>query len=180
MLDQLAPSGDAAKLSLRELRDLPAKVGLAREVKAAAKEETKLIEQLYREGRPLHEIMRATSPSSAARSRVLGEAYGRDAATSLAPRSGALHVDHVVPLNDIVRMNGFDKLRPERQLEIVNDVKNLRAIDATANLSRGDRSWWNWTQAQIYYDFAQIAKMRDLEASLRTYIEGRIQALLRP
>lgn len=180
LLDQLAPSGDAAKLSLRELRDLPRKLGLKREIAAAADQEAKLIQQLYREGRPLYEIMRAASPSSAVRSRVLGEAYGRDAATGIVARSGALHVDHVVPLNDIVRMNGFDKLRPERQLEIVNDVKNLRAIDSLANASRGDRSWWNWAQAQLYYDSAQIAKMRALEDNLRSYIEGRIRALLRP
>ena len=180
LLDDLSPSGDAAKLSLPQLRDLPVTLGLKRDVAVALDQETKLIKQLYREGQPLYEIMRAASPSSAARSRVLGEVYGRDAITGVAPRSGALHVDHVVPLNDIVRMNGFDKLRPERQLEIVNDVKNLRAIDSAANVSRGDRSWWNWAQAQIHYDSAQIAKMRSLEDGLRTYIEGRIQALLKP
>lgn len=180
LLDQLAPSGDAAKLSLRELRDLPKKLGLERDVAGAFAQEAKLIKQLYREGRPLYEIMRVASPSFAARSRVLGEAYGRDAATGIAARSGALEVDHVVPLNDIVRMSGFDKLRPERQLEIVNDVKNLRAIDSLANSSRGDRSWWSWAQAQIHYDFPQIAKMRALENELRIYVEGRIRVLSRP
>jgi hypothetical protein len=180
LLDELVPSGNAARLSLRDLRDLPAKLGLKRDVAAALGQEAKLIRQLYREGVPLYQIMRVASPSSAARSRVLKEAYGRDAATGIAAKSGALHVDHVVPLNDIVRMNGFDKLRPERQLEIVNDVKNLRAIDSLANASRGDRSWWSWAQAQIYYDFAQIAKMRALEDELRVYLEGRIRALLKP
>jgi len=29
-------------------------------------------------------------------------------------------------------MPGFEKLRPERQLEIVNDVRNLRAVDVAA------------------------------------------------
>ena len=140
-LEELLPSGDASKLTLAELRDLPKKLGLAQEIKAATSEEAKLVEQLYREGRPLHEIMRAASPSSASRSTVLGEAGGRDAVTGLAPRSGGLHVDHVVPLNEIVRMPSFNKLRPERQLAIVNDVKNLRAMDGLANSSRGDRSW---------------------------------------
>jgi hypothetical protein len=89
-------------------------------------------------------------------------------------------VDHVVPLNDIVRMRGFDKLRPERQLEIINDLKNLRATDALANTSRGHRSWWSWAQAQIHYDSSQIAKMRALEDELRVYLENRIQVLSRP
>jgi hypothetical protein len=180
MLDALAPHGDAARLTLAELRDLPRALGLGKEFAAAAATEQRLIQQLYREGRPLYEIMRAASPSYAASTKVLSAAGSRDAVTLAVPRSGALHVDHVVPLNDIVRMPGFDKLRPERQLEIVNDIKNLRAIDATANTSRGDRSWWSWPQAAIYYDAAGIARMRALEDELRTYLAGRILALSRP
>jgi hypothetical protein len=95
------------------------------------------------------------------------------------PRSGSLDVDHVVPLNDIVRMPGFDKLRPERQLEVVKDMKNLRAIDSLANRSRGDRSWSEWSQALIHYDAAAISRMRALEDELRTYLSGRISTLSR-
>jgi hypothetical protein len=77
-------------------------------------------------------------------------------------------------------MNGFKELRPDRQLEIVNDVKNLRAIDEVANASRGDRSWHDWPQALIHYDMAAILRMRALEDELRIYIAGRISALSRP
>ncbi|MFI7495301.1 hypothetical protein ACH9D2_11370 [Kocuria sp. M4R2S49] len=180
LLDQLAPSGSAADLSLRELRDLPRSLGLKKDISVALDQEAKLVQQLYREGRPLYEIMRAASPSYASRTRVLADAGGRDAATGLRPRSGALHVDHVVPLNEVVRMPGFDKLRPERQLEIVNDVKNLRAIDALANSSRGDRSWQDWANAILHYDAAAIARMRALEQEVRNYIAGRILVLGRP
>ena len=86
----------------------------------------------------------------------------------------------MVPLNDIVRMPGFDKLRPERQLEIVNDVKNLRAIDSLANRSRGDWSWHEWPQALVHYDTAAISRMRALEDELRTYIADRIRILSHP
>jgi hypothetical protein len=180
LLDSLAEEGDAAKLTLRELRDMGRSPDLARHFRAAADEEARLVKQLYREGRPLYEIMRAASPSYRSRSLVLREAGRRDAVTGLAARSGSLDVDHVVPLNDIVRMPGFDKLRPERQLEIVNDVKNLRAIDNLANRSRGDRSWWDWSQALIHYDMAAISRMRALEDELRAYLAGRISALSRP
>jgi hypothetical protein len=180
LLDSLAEEGDAAKLTLAELRDMGRSPDLAKHFRAAADEEARLVKQLYREGRPLYEIMRAASPSYRSRSLVLREAGTRDAVTGLAPRSGSLDVDHVVPLNDIVRMPGFDKLRPERQLEIVNDVKNLRAIDNLANRSRGDRSWTEWSQALIYYDAAAITRMRALEDELRTYIVGRISVLSRP
>ncbi|WP_188742450.1 hypothetical protein [Agromyces bauzanensis] len=169
--------GDPAKLTLRELADRPRELG--RELAAGLESQLRLIKQLYREGQPLYVIMRAASPSFAARGKVLGAAYGRDAATGLLPRTGALAVDHVVPLNEIVRMKGFDALRPERQLEVVNDIRNLRAVDAAANASRGDRSWSAWSQAAIYYDPAALARMRSLEDELRGYIEGRIAALAR-
>jgi hypothetical protein len=180
LLDQLAPTGKAADLSLRQLRDLPVTLGLKQDLRVAAEQERRLVQQLFREGRPLYDIMRAASPSSAVRRLVRAEALGRDAVTGALPRTGALEVDHVVPLNEIVQMKGFDKLRPERQLMIVNDVKNLRAIDALANSSRGDRSWSEWAQAAIHYSPAAIAKMRVLEDELRTYVIGRIAALARP
>ncbi|MEU8612177.1 hypothetical protein AB0C29_29730, partial [Actinoplanes sp. NPDC048791] len=169
---------DPAKLTLRELAVMPKQLG--REIEAGLDEQLRLVQQLYREGRPVHAVMRAASPSGAARSRVLGEAYGRDAATGLAPKSGKLAVDHIVPLNEIVGMKGFTELRPERQLEIVNDVKNLRAVDSLANSSRGDRSWSAWSQAELYYDSAALARMRALEEELRGYVASRIAALSRP
>lgn len=170
----------AANVTLVELRDLGRHLGLAGDVARGVESEKALIKQLYREGRPLYEILRAASPSSASRSAIIREAAGRDAVTGLRPRTGSLQVDHVVPLNEIVRMNGFDKLRPERQLEVVNDLRNLRAIDSAANSSRGDRSWSLWGQSSIYYDTAGVARMRVLEDELRPYLVGRIQALLRP
>ena len=167
---------DPAKLSLRELADYPRKLG--REIATGQDLQIKLVKQLYQEGRPLYEVMRAGSPSFASRGAVLRGAYGRDAVAGLVPRSRALAVDHVVPLNEIVRMPGFKELRPiELQLEIVNDVKNLRALDAVANSSRGDRSWTDWPQALIHYDQTAINRMRILEDDLRTYLAGRIATL---
>lgn len=169
---------DPAKLTMRDLIVRPKELGaeLARGLDA----EARLIAQLYREGKPLYVIMRAASPSFASRSQVLRLAAGRDAATGLLPRSGALAVDHIVPLNEVVRMKGFAELRPERQLEIVNDVRNLRAIDAAANNSRSDWSWADWPRAAIYYGPEQLARMRKLEEELRGYLAGRIAALSRP
>jgi len=88
LLDALAEGGDAAKLTLPELRSMALSPDLARHIKAAEGMEKQLVEQLYREGRPLYVIMRAASPSSKSRSFVLRLAAGRDAATGLAARSG--------------------------------------------------------------------------------------------
>jgi hypothetical protein len=179
LLDALAEEGDAAKLTLGELNRMAKSPELGRQFAAAVDQEGRLVKQLYHEGRPLYEVMRAGSPSYKSRSLILREAGQRDAVTGVLPRSGALDVDHVVPLNEIVRMPGFDKLKLDRQLEIVNDVKNLRAIDNLANRSRGDRSWAEWVQALVHYSLPDIARMKALEEQLRSYLAGRITALSR-
>jgi len=179
LLNQLSPSGDAATLSMRGLRDLPKTLRLGGDFAAAATEEARLVQQLYREGRPLYEIMRAASPSHASRAKVLAEWGGRDAASGMPPRSGVFAIDHVVPLNEIIAMKGFADLRPERQLQIVNDVRNLRVIDAAANSSRGDRSWWVWGQGLIHYDAMAMSKMRALEDEMRALLQSEITRLSR-
>ena len=180
LLDSLAEGGDAAKLTRRELHDMATSPELTRHLKAAEAAEARLIQQLYREGRPLYDILRPASPSFKSSAFIRRESLGLDFVTGRRARTSLLEVDHVVPLNDIIRMGGFKELRPDRQLEIVNDVKNLRAIDKRANASRGDRSWHDWAQALIHYDMAAILKMRALEDDLRIYLAGRISALSRP
>ena len=66
-LNELAEEEDAAKLTLPELRDMADSPEFARHIKETEELEKGLVEQLYREGRPLYEIMRAASPSSKAR-----------------------------------------------------------------------------------------------------------------
>lgn len=173
-LDDLAPSGNAADLTLVALRELPRKLGLKREFDRALEVEARLIEQLRRESRPLYETMRAVSPGHVARRQTLTLARGRDAATGMLPRSGILHVDHVVPVREIVDLPGFSGLRFRDQLAIVNDVTNLQAIDALANSSRSHRAWSEWPQGRIYYDDSALSKMRALESDLRAYLVGRI------
>jgi hypothetical protein len=177
LLDELAPTGDAADLTRRELDGLSKKRGL--EYKTGLEVEERLVEQLIREGRPLYDVMRAASPSSVVRSKVRSSARGLDAVTGVAPRSGNLQVDHVVPVRTIVDLPGFDKLRYDDQLAIVNDVTNLRAVDAIANGSRNDRSWSEWPQARLFYDDVALAEMRRLEAELEVYLTERIASLLR-
>jgi hypothetical protein len=176
LLDELADGG-ASKLTLAELRDLPRTLGLKRELTQGIAAEARLVDQLRREQRPLYEVMRAASPSHVARQQTLRLSRGLDAATGVAPRSGVLHVDHIVPVREMVDMPGFSALRFEDQLLLVNDVKNLQTIDALANSSRGDWSWAEWPQARIFYDDVALKKMRALEEDARKYLAERIAAL---
>jgi len=179
LLDDLAPTGDASELSLRQLRDLPDSLDLRRDLAKAGEAEARLVKSVYDERRPLYETLRISSPSFAARSKVLREAWGRDSVTGLTPRTGTLDVDHVVALSEIVWMPGFEQLRPDRRLDIVNDLYNLRAIDSAANRSKGQRAYTEWRQGSTHYSNVKLAEMRQLEAQLRAYLVARIAALRR-
>jgi hypothetical protein len=63
LLDSLAEVGDAAKLTRRELHDMATSPELARHLQAAEAAEARLVQQLYREGRPLYDVLRPASPS---------------------------------------------------------------------------------------------------------------------
>jgi len=176
-LSSLAPTGDAADLTLAELRDLPRTLDLQGELARGARQETQLVDQLRREGRPLYETMRAASPNHASRTAALRTSGGRDVASGLLPRTGVLNIDHVVPVREIIDLPGFRELRFEHQLAIVNDARNLCAIDAVANRSKSDWPWSMWPQALLHYDAATVSRMRALEAELRAHLTSRIQAL---
>ena len=178
ILDHYAPTGRAEDLTLDELRKLPATHELAAEYRRAEALEDRLIAQLRDEARPLYDKMRAATRTRVHRD-VIRESRGLDAVTGGSPVSGALAVDHVVPVREIVDMPGFAKIRDfNDQVEIINDMKNLRAVDAVANSSRGDRAWAAWPQATKYYSQPALARMRKLETELREYLEKRIQEKL--
>jgi hypothetical protein len=172
-------SGDAKDLTLTELRELPRTMELAKDINVRIGEEKALVEKLRQESIPLYDKMRAASPNSASTRVIIGGAHGLDFASGKMPGSGlgALDVDHIVPLKEIVYMPGFRDLHFDDQLALVNDVKNLRAIDSKANRSRSDWSWADWPDRHKYYDEPALAKMRALEDSLRTYLAGRIASL---
>ena len=83
---------------------------LAHHLKAAEAAEARLVQQLYRKGRPLYDVLRPASPSFKSKAFARRESLGLDAVTNRGPRSTRLEVDQVVPLNDIIWMNGFMEL----------------------------------------------------------------------
>ncbi|MFG3701380.1 hypothetical protein ACGF5C_26235 [Micromonospora sp. NPDC047620] len=52
-----------------------------------------------------------------------------------------LEVDHVVSLNRMSQMAGFDKLRATERAALAVRRDNLVVMDASANSSKGERSW---------------------------------------
>ena len=56
-----------------------------------------------------------------------------------------LQADHIVPMETIVRMDGFGKLSTEQQLKVLNNPENFIGLSETANKSKGAKSFEEWT-----------------------------------
>ena len=180
LLNGLHPSGDIGGLNLGEISRLAdvELVALRRELLVGDASEASMLREMRRVGMSHQEFLRRASPNGPARLRRLSLEGGNDAATLSRPRSGLLDVDHVVALTEVMDMPGFRRLSPEQQLDILNNPDFVRAIDRSANRSRGNRSWESWPQASEFYDATALARMRQLEASLRVRIQDRINSLL--
>ena len=54
------------------------------------------------------------------------------------------HADHIVPVDKITRMEGFDKLTNEQKEAVLNNPKNFIASSPSANSSRQSKSFAEW------------------------------------
>lgn len=128
---------------------------------------------------PLYDKLRAASPTERLRDRVLRRRPGLDEVSRRPPLSGALDVDHTVPLREIMDMEGFGDLSFEDQLAVVNYEPNLQAVDRSANRSRGARSWANtdWS-ARGGYSPDALQRVIAEEARMRQEIQNDIRRRL--
>ena len=95
----------------------------------------------------------------------------------------SFEADHIVPMNNIVRMEGFEKLTFEQQLEVLNNPKNFAGLSRAANSSRQHKSYSEWThykkgtpeEIKVDETFRQemIKKEKELEKILQTRGFGR-------
>ncbi|WP_332236689.1 hypothetical protein [Sporolactobacillus sp. KGMB 08714] len=56
-----------------------------------------------------------------------------------------LEPDHIVSMDKISRMEGFDRLTEKQQLEVLNNPKNFIGLSRAANGSKQDKSYEEWT-----------------------------------
>jgi hypothetical protein len=134
----------------------------------------------------LYDRIRAATPSDAARERALktwaaerqakgiaGPEFDQVGKLKTAP-TGKLAADHIVPVREIVEMDGFKDLTLQQQKAIVDMKENLIAMDSAANSSKGDISWRFWRNASSYYDSATIDAMKLREVGVRKLVEDAI------
>ena len=89
--------------------------------------------------------------------------------------------DHIVPMNNIVRMEGFEKLTFEQQLEVLNNPKNFAGLSRAANRSRQYKSYSEWThykkgtpeEIKVDETFRQEMIEKELEKILQKRRFGR-------
>ena len=87
-------------------------------------------------------------------------------------------IDHVVPVDDMVLMEGWDRLRPHQQRELLSRTDNLRMMEKGANSSKGNKSWAKWPQGKKIYGEKVWKEMVEEETRLRKAIQDRINEML--
>jgi hypothetical protein len=86
-----------------------------------------------------------------------------------------LTVDHIVSINQISEMEGFEKLTLAERKQLATLKDNLIVMDGSANSSKGERSWAEWKQSSAFYDPATKDTMMAKESELRKQIQDWIQ-----
>jgi hypothetical protein len=59
--------------------------------------------------------------------------------------TGRLEADHIVSMDRITRMEGFDKLTFDQQLSVLNNPDNFIGLSRSANASKGSKTFSEWT-----------------------------------
>ncbi len=122
----------------------------------------------------LYDRLRAVAPSNTAKERALKGAMV-DQVGSLKTKPGKLQADHIVSVREVSDMDGFNNLLWNDQKVIVDMKENLIAMDASANASKGDRTWLSWSQSSTFYNSETITKMVKREIDVRAAIQAAIK-----
>ena len=90
----------------------------------------------------------------------------------------SFEADHIVSMDRITRMDGFDKLTREQQLELLNYRDNFEGLSKSANTSKGSKTYEEWTMYKkegipIDPEFraSMIAKEQELSRTLQGLID---------
>jgi len=178
---------DWNKLTLRDLQAVGSPQKIGKELKPSLLDQEmnreyaayeRAVENLRYSRRPLYDKLRSASPSVRLRDRVISRAKGLDEVSKLAPPSKGLDVDHIVPLKQIMEMPGFMDLDWLDQVAIVNYERNLKAVDLSANRSRGELSWsdLSWSQRAQYTTDA-LKEIMTEEQALITELQKEIEKI---
>src|SRR5699024_8706557 len=93
-----------------------------------------------------------------------------------------LHADHIVPLEKISRMEGFESLTYKQQQQIANFPENFTGLSEAANTSKGSKTYAEWSmykkeKISVNPEFREkmILKENELEIKLQKAIDDFIK-----
>ena len=130
------------------------------------------------------EVMRRTFGSSTERANTIAGAtedqVGKiGGGAGLKTKPSGLTVEHIVSIDEITGMEGFDKLTRSERKALAVRQDNLIVMDSSANSSKGPRSWANWKQSSTFYDDAtkqaMLAKEAELRAQIKDWIRNQVK-----
>jgi len=93
-----------------------------------------------------------------------------------------LHADHIVSMDRITKMEGFDKLTRDQQLSVLNNPDNFIGLSTSANTSKGPKTFAEWavhkksgTPVDLTFRERMIKIEQDLEIGLQRQIDNFIE-----
>ncbi|MDO5290731.1 MAG: hypothetical protein Q4F13_14025 [Pseudomonadota bacterium] len=97
-------------------------------------------------------------------------------------RYGRIQVDHIFPVNEIIRIPGFRQLTRDQMAAILQDQMNfgnLQPLPASLNASKGPRLAGNWRSfrgQELDVDYLRV--LENLQDNIRSQIERQINIFL--
>lgn len=187
VLDELAPTGHAADLTVRDLEKLATrKVEHLHEYKVLVEAEAQLIAKIAREARPLGEKIRALLKRTT-KDQVKSESRGLDFISQASPRPGdTLSVEHIVPVREMSELPGIRELAdrdPDALIEFANLRRNLVPMSHAANITRQDTRYAEllFSKYEKYgYTVKRLEFMSKEEIEVRQYLVNWIAERLKP
>ena len=91
-----------------------------------------------------------------------------------------LHADHIVSMEKIARMEGFEALSKSQQVLVLNNPENFIGLSETANTSKGSKSFSNWTKyvkGNINVNPAFRLRMMEREINVEKILQKQIDNL---
>lgn len=86
-------------------------------------------------------------------------------------------IDHLVSVQAIVEMEGYEKLRPNEWKEILSRRDNLRLMEEVNNSSKGSQRWADWETGRRIYGEKVWKEMVALEKEVRAKIQAEIKKI---
>lgn len=131
----------------------------------------------------LYQRLREKTPSRAIQKMVnRGQVFPQpDPALPGLTIEGPLQADHIVPMKTITEMPGFNELREENMLKVLNNQDNFVGLSEAANKSKGALSFEEWTEYKkldIPVDEGFRQSMIAREQQLIPQLQAQIQQLL--